>query len=205
MKLSYTIISTLATCTRRDYWRQRDGHPVQRPRHPSSPPGTTQLTAAPLPRFVWMLNTPDERMHQNRIPPYSCLHQKLKKVTGWPEHAVLLRIWITAPTVCVVGTLQRGDRMRRCSFIAEGILETSAGKWHSGGLLCRQVTACGHDLHNHCQQVTQGERESIHPFSGPNSCTLMLNQSNRVSAQQKSMRSLSNPMSNMHIYKTCPL
>lgn len=119
----------------------------------------------------------NEPRHQNRIP--------LLLPPPETERGPML-----ARTCCPGEEL---DHSTQCvCYGNKGIVSPGEGRWgekipsaikehlgnmcwqvtQSGGLLCRQVTACGHDLHNHCQQVAQGERKSIHPFSRPNSALM---------------------------------
>lgn len=129
----------------------------------------------------------NEPTHQNRIlVAYCCLHQQLKEVLCWPEHVALVRSWITASSTCATGTrglyvLGRRDRVRRCSFIAEGILEMSAGKSY-------KVVACHVDRSQHvdttrtttANRFPVGKEKASILSAGLTqfSCTPMLNHSN---------------------------
>lgn len=210
-KLSHTITNTPATCTKWDYWRQRDwapafgGHPIQWPGHFPSPPCTINRTAAGLPPFIYI----DTQFSWTSL---LFLHQKPKEIPCRQEQFALVRSQITASSVCAMGTrrlyfLGRGDRVRRWSFIAEGILETSASTWHRVVAFCVDRSQCvDMTCITTANRFPEGKEAASILSEGLTllSCTLMLNQSNWVSAQQKSMRSLSSPVSNTHTLTNLP-
>lgn len=109
---------------------------------------TIHLTAAWLSPFIYMDAQLSWMSLYIKIEfPYCCPQQKLKEVPCWPKHVTLVRSWITASSVCAMGTrgsyaLGRGDLEKWCSFIVEVILEMSAGKWH-------RVVACHADRSQH--------------------------------------------------------
>lgn len=188
-------------------------HPIQWPSHLSTAPYTTHLTAAGLPPFVYM----DARLSWislHRKPGFSscCLHQKLKEDR-----------YMMARTQCPGKGL---DHSIQCvCYGNKGIVSPGEGRqgekmlFHSWRYLkclkpSDRVVACCADRSQHVDMtcITTAKRfpktrEKVSILSAGLtllSNALMLNQSNWVWAQQKSMRSLSSPMSNTHTLTSLP-
>lgn len=141
------------------------GHPIQWSGHLSSPtmhhtPHCSGASSIYLYGCSTLLNEP---MHQNSIPLLSPAPENgrgpMLGIICCPgeelDHSIQCMCYGNKGIVSP-GERRRGEML----FYSWGYLGDVCWQvTQSSGLLCRQVTACGHDLHNHCQQVPQGERK----------------------------------------------
>lgn len=219
MKLSQVIINTPATCTRWDHWSQwhrpwclgntLSNGPAISPQHHTP---LTSLQQGFLHLFIWMLDSPESVYTENQYSPL------VASTRNWKRTGHMM-----ARTQCPGKGL---DHSIQCvCYGNKGIVSPGEGRqgekmlFHSWRYLkclkpSDRVVACCADRSQHVDMtcITTAKRfpktrEKVSILSAGLtllSNALMLNQSNWVWAQQKSMRSLSSPMSNTHTLTSLP-
>lgn len=150
-------------------------HPIQWPSHLSSPPCTTQLTAAGLPLFTWMLYSPEWVYTQNQESPIVASTRNWKRIGH-----------MMARTQCHG---EEQDHSIQCVFYGnKGTVSPGEGRqgekmlFHSWRYLkylkpSDRVVACCADRSQYvdmtcitaAKRFPKRKRKSIHTFSRPNS------------------------------------